>query len=64
MSTKGLWRNGKRTLTGSWSYYRPADRFDIWLDSKDRITGQNRHISTHNDTPEWGNWKLVMEEKS
>jgi hypothetical protein len=63
MSTKATWINGKRKVTGTWSYYRPSDRFDIYLDVKDRITGQYKHVSTNNDTPEWGNWKLVREDK-
>lgn len=53
------WTNGKRLVRGWWSYYWPADRFDIVLDSRDRITGERRRISVNNDRPEWGNWKLI-----
>ena len=59
MNKPGKWTNGKRTITGWWDYYWPADRFDIRLNSKDRINGFARSFSTHGDKPEWGNWKLV-----
>lgn len=36
--------------------------FRIWLNSRDRITGEDRILSVTGDTPEWGNWKLVEEE--
>ncbi len=54
----GTWTNGKRTVTGRWIYVWASQRFVIWLDSRDRVTGANRRIVTANDTPEWGNWKL------
>ena len=60
--SKGTWKNGKKTVTGIWLYNWSADTFSIILDSKDSITGQQRSFTTCNDTPEWGNWKLVRKE--
>ncbi len=60
MSHKATWANGKRRIEGEWDYVWNGDVFVIQLYSKDRITGQNRRVLTHNDTPEWGNWKLVL----
>lgn len=57
------WRNGTKTVTGRWTYYRPSDRFDIVLDSKDPVTGQQRTIQVYGDYPEWDNWKRVKEVK-
>jgi len=58
MKKRATWVNGNRKITGYYSYYRPADRFDIVLDSKDPITGRQRSLSVHGDEPEWGGWKL------
>lgn len=60
---RGVWRNGNQTVTGEWCYNWAADNFTIWLDSVDEITGRRREITTSLDTPEWGKWKLVREEK-
>lgn len=60
-NTPGIWVNGKKTLTGEWRYNWNSGSFTIWLDSKDRITGEYRVLTTYNDEPEWGNWKLVKE---
>jgi hypothetical protein len=61
--TQAKWTDGKRTITGRFEYYWPGDRFDIWLDSTDRITGKQRHISlVGEDSPQWGKWKIVREE--
>lgn len=49
------WTNGKTILTGRWQYYWPADSFTIQLDRG------NRTFSVKNDTPEWGNYKLIKE---
>lgn len=59
--TKGTWVNGKKTLTGRWEYIWHSNNFTIVLDSKDRITGVQRRLTVHGDTPEWGNWKLKRE---
>lgn len=59
---RATWVNGKKKQTGRWTYNRPSDRFDIVLDSKDPITGQERRLSVFGDYPEWGNWKRVKEE--
>ena len=59
---RATWVNGKRKLTGAWEYIWHADRFRIVLDSRDRITGQNRVIVTAGsqaEKPEWGNWRLA-----
>lgn len=55
------WTNGKRKLTGLWEYIWHSDSFLISLDSRDRITGEQRVFRVHGDTPEWGNWRLVRE---
>jgi len=60
--TKAKWINGKKTLTGQWSYNWASDSFYISLNSKDRITGENRSFRVTGDKPEWGNWKLVKEQ--
>lgn len=57
---EATWVNGKKRVSGRWSYYRPSDVFVIELDQRDRITGSRSKIfTTHNDTPEWGNWKIL-----
>lgn len=61
---KATWKNKKRTISGQWEYIWQSDSFVIVLNSIDRITGERKRIVTSNDTPEWGNWKLVkMEDK-
>ena len=62
MNKKATWINGKRTVTGHWKYYWPSDVFIINLDSIDKITGEKKRLMVHNDTPEWGNWKLIKGE--
>ena len=57
---EAVWRNGKRKVTGHWVYNRGSDTFLIILDSRDRITGQQRRFTVHGDTPEWGNWKREL----
>lgn len=56
---KATWVNGKRKLTGTWKYVYGSDRFVIWLDKRDSITGRDRSLIVSGYTPEWGNWKLV-----
>ena len=62
MIKKAKWGNGKRIVEGHWQYNWSSDTFTIWLDQKDRTTGQDKIFTTHNDTPEWGNWKLIAPE--
>jgi len=57
----GKWANGKKTITGMWDYIWQSDRFIIILDSKDRVTGDNKRIVVAGETPEWGNWILQRE---
>ena len=59
MSADTTWVNGKRRQTGSWSYNQTSDTFTINLDSRDPVTGLQRVFTTHNDVPEWGNWKRL-----
>lgn len=58
----GVWRNrrGKKELTGTWWYLR-NDRFRVLLDSRDRVTGENRELIVVGDRPEWGNWELTTD---
>lgn len=53
------WINGKKSVSGYWVYNYSADNFTVFLNSKDRITGQKRRFIVCGDFPEWGNWKLV-----
>jgi len=61
---KGLWLNGKQKQTGEWKYFWGSDKFIIWLDSVDRITGRQRQVEVHGEKPEWGNWKLQNDDAS
>lgn len=63
MSRRATWSNGKETVTGYWRYNWASDTFTIQLDSNDPVTGRPRIFRTHNDTPEWGDWKRVEENK-
>lgn len=56
---KAIWTNGKRRLTGSWTYVWSKDVFVIDLDSRDRITRERRRFTVYGDRPEWGNWRLI-----
>lgn len=56
---QGKWKNGTRTVTGQWLYVWHRDCFIIALNSNDPITGEQRKITTSNDSPEWGKWKLI-----
>jgi len=55
---KGVWSKGAKKLTGHWEYNWPADRFDVVLDSRDRVTGETRRFSVYGETPEWNGWEL------
>lgn len=59
--TEAVWQNGKRRVSGRYTYRWAADVFVVYLDSTDRITGAQRRLEVHSDRdyPEWGNWKLV-----
>ena len=59
--TKAVWVNGKRRVYGWWKYIYTSDSFHIVLESKDRITGLKRTITTTGDVPEWDNWKRLGE---
>jgi hypothetical protein len=57
---KATWKKGKKRIKGVWEYYWPGDYFNITLFKKDNITGETeKTFRCDNDTPEWGNWKLV-----
>jgi hypothetical protein len=61
---RGTWKNKKRTVSGSWEYNPISDRFIIFLDQRDRITGLHKQIVTagsQRELPEWGNWKFQPE---
>ncbi len=60
---KATWVNGKKKVTGYWTYIWASDRFFISLNSKDGITGIRREFVVSGDPPEWGNWKRVKEQK-
>lgn len=63
---KGIWKKGKKTLEGWWSYNRGSDTFSITIKLKrrDSITGESeRRFVTHNDTPEFNGWKLQQESR-
>lgn len=56
------WSNGKRTVKGRWSYYRPGDFFSIELDQRDRTTGERtKRFRAYGDRPEWNKFKLIRE---
>jgi hypothetical protein len=64
---RATWKNGKRTIGGSWEYIPASDRFVILLDQRDRVTGLRKQIVTagsQRELPEWGNWKFQREEQS
>ncbi len=58
---EATWTNGKQRVTGRWVYIWSRDVFLICLDGVDEITGRPRKFETHNDSPEWGKWKLAEE---
>jgi hypothetical protein len=58
--TEAKWQNGRRTVAGRWSYYRPGDFFVVELDQRDRTLGtRTKTFTVHGDTPEWGRFRLV-----
>jgi hypothetical protein len=60
---RGIWKNGKKKLTGYWEYYWPGGYFIIELDEPDPITNQIRNFRSNEETPEWGKWRLVRKKK-
>jgi len=62
--TPATWVNGKKRIEGYYFYYWPRDTWIVTLKSRDRVTGELRRLDLLGyDAPEWGNWKLVREEK-
>lgn len=57
--SNATWKNGRKKLTGSWSYNWAGDYFLVTLDKRDEITGQPRQFRIYDEHPEWGKWKLV-----
>lgn len=57
----GTWKNGRKKLTGSWTWVWSRRTFVIALDGKDLTTGRPREPFETGDVdhPEWGEWKLV-----
>lgn len=56
------WTDGKRTVSGRWSYYWPGDFFTIEINQRDRTTGQKtKTIRAYGDHPHWGKFKLIRE---
>lgn len=55
----GTWKHPKRKrkLTGEWKYVG-GDKFIIFLDKKDSITGRDKVVEAYGDKPEWDDWKL------
>ena len=51
------WTNGKKTITGSWTYSPEKEEYTIYLDRKNRNI---IHVNFPKTWPEWGNWKLVQ----
>lgn len=49
------WTNGKTVRNGFYEFYWPGDFFWVWF-------GNAAARKVYNDTPEWGNWKLIREE--
>jgi len=64
MGNQSTWINGKRKVTGTWQYNWSSDSFTIFLDQRDRVTGEYKVVFTTNDTPEWGNWKRIKDENA
>ena len=57
--SEGVWVNGKKVVTGCWTYNWASDRFQIVLNVRDGITGGKKRFVVVGDSPEWGNWKLT-----
>lgn len=57
----GVWKKGKKRVTGKWCYQWSSDTFFIHLDRKDDVTGQTIEIDVKGDEPNFNGWKLVEE---
>lgn len=59
------WTNGKRTVSGRWSYYWAGDFFTVELDQRDRTTGERtKTFRVYGDSPEWGKFRLVKNQEA
>jgi len=58
---KTVWQNMEtgETVSGNWCYIWHEDRFIIYLDSIDPITGRARIVQCSGDHPRWGKWEIV-----
>lgn len=58
---RATWKHPKRMKaeTGSWRYYSLGGYFEIYLDSKDPVTGQERNFRVYGDVPEWGKYRRI-----
>ncbi len=62
MTNNGVWKKGRKKLTGKWQYNWAADCFWIRIDGKDPGTGLTRDwFQVHGDHPEFNGWKLQKE---
>lgn len=60
-ASRRCWKKGLAVVEGWCAYNWAADRFDIELDGKDRVTGQPRKFSVYGDEPNFNGWKVVRE---
>ena len=56
--TKATWKKGKKKIHGHYKYRWASDKFVIYLDSKDPITGLYRVFDVYGEKPEWNDWEL------
>jgi hypothetical protein len=61
MWNKGIWRKGKRRITGSWCWVWHQQRFFVQLDKPDRTTGRTQKIEISGDNPNFNGWTLEEE---
>ena len=59
MTREGIWKKGRKKLTGKWYYNWAADCFWICIDGKDPGTGLDRGwFQVHGDSPDFNGWEL------
>lgn len=58
---RATWKKGDETMTGEWRWSYFLQRFQIYLDEPDPVTGRKRIIETSGDEPGFNGWKLVKE---
>lgn len=59
----GVWKKGTRRITGKWMWSWHQQRFLIYLNGRDPITGESRGvIESFGESPEFNGWKLVENE--